>query len=461
MKVTNDCLASRNYSGVGIIQISRQMDLQLPCEFQLYEEGMDNLLIECSVDISTDFQRVFNLHKTGTILEAAFQGQVSGGLQQVIINNMFLKIASIKVNAPIGGSRATTSGREAGISNFSNKGLLVFVLFSELEIKQYEYSEDDLVVMTWSLSNFEISDSKWKTKAVQDKEIFNVNANGLKYSFSSLNHDDRKTSNTYNNNNQFVNAQVNLHARFSLFQHAHNDLMPICWLLSLVTLNWVMPVCCDITKNGKKMKSVLYNKKMPYSFIDGMQIVETQDVNFDLSEFVQLLYDEYMTIKTDFNIFPVIEYLLSALRQTTPESKFIMAMISLECLCSYVPEYAKKNGRDLISNDIISKAEIITKFIRKHNLNLSVSIINGLANEVAYKSIGIKTNTKYILDHFNISFDVKELDHLIEIRGQLVHTGIYMNIPELTDKTDILFNLIIMILLRLLGWSKEIRKLRY
>lgn len=68
---------------------------------------------------------------------------------------------------------------------------------------------------------------------------------------------------------------------------------------------------------------------------------------------------------------------------------------------------------------------------------------------------------KYILDHFNISFDIKELDRLIEIRGQLAHTGIYANISELADKTDILFNLIIMILVRLLGWPKEIRYLRY
>lgn len=148
----------------------------------------------------------------------------------------------------------------------SSKGLLVFLLFSELEVKRDECSEDDLVIMKWSLSNFEIGDSKWKTKAVQDKEIFNVNVNGLNYSFSSLNHNEGRTSNAYNNNNQFVDAQVSLHTHHSLFQNAHNLLMPICWLLSLVTLNWVMPVCSDVIRNGNIMKSVWHNKKMPYSF---------------------------------------------------------------------------------------------------------------------------------------------------------------------------------------------------
>jgi len=60
---------------------------------------------------------------------------------------------------------------------------------------------------------------------------------------------------------------------------------------------------------------------------------------------------------------------------------------------------------------------------------------------------------------FNVQYSNNDLNALVAILGALVHSGKYYNYGELLNKTDVLFNLLIAIILRMLGWDRNVRRL--
>lgn len=68
-----------------------------------------------------------------------------------------------------------------------------------------------------------------------------------------------------------------------------------------------------------------------------------------IEDFAQKTLENYDLMKNDFGLSAIIEYYLAAIRQKTPEARFLMGMIAFESLSSYVPKYAVKNNKQLVS----------------------------------------------------------------------------------------------------------------
>ena len=87
--------------------------------------------------------------------------------------------------------------------------------------------------------------------------------------------------------------------------------------------------------------------------------------------------------------------------------------------------------------------------------------IEEIAKAMAINSIGLKDSLRYMFHKFNVQYSNDDLNALVAIRGALVHSGKYYNYKELLNKTNVLFNLLIAVLLRMLGWDTNIRRLLF
>jgi beta-N-acetylglucosaminidase len=113
------------------------------------------------------------------------------------------------------------------------------------------------------------------------------------------------------------------------------------------------------------------------------------------------------------------------------------------------------------SKDIESKKRAITKVGKKLHLRFDDAHIEEIAKAVASNSIGLKDSLRYMFHKFNIRYSNDDLNALVAVRGALVHSGKYYNYEGLLDKTDVLFNLLIAIILSMLGWDTNVRRLLF
>ena len=151
---------------------------------------------------------------------------------------------------------------------------------------------------------------------------------------------------------------------------------------------------------------------------------------------------------------------MSAIRNRSLEETFLIIAIAFECLCSYIFEFANKNGDKIISGDKENKKYLIEKISRELELKLTKDSILKIAEKVAYDKPGLKAILKYFFMKFNIRHSEEDLDILYEFRNKIVHTGIVYtgqksDTPILVKKSNIIISLLIRSLLTLLGWRDK------
>jgi hypothetical protein len=258
-----------------------------------------------------------------------------------------------------------------------------------------------------------------------------------------------------------ITTDVEVVTTFDRLSVVYDKLLQLCWILSFATSNWVMPLYYDTFSKSTINRSILYFRKLAYPFMKDRHIIELYNSNFLIEDFAHKTLENFDVMKNYFGLSAIIEYYLTAIRQQTPEARFLMGMIAFESLSSYVPKHAAKNNEQLVSKDIESKKKALTKIQKKLDLRLDDAQIEEIAKTVSSNFIGLKDSLRYIFGRFNVQYNNDDLNAIIEIRGALIHSGKFFPYEELLDKTDVLFNLLITIILRMLGWDTNIRRLLF
>lgn len=342
-----------------------------------------------------------------------------------------------------------------------DRGVFKFIPFSLVQVSYDAIDSNDLIMIRWSITNFEFVGNEKSHPMLSSKDKFNIRIAGLKFNFLRIFNYDQLIIDAITLRRACITSEAEVITQYEKTSEAYGALIQCCWLLSFLTSNWVMPSYSDCLRNGKIVQSIIYPMKIPYEFIKGKYIVDIHDTNFSIDDFIEKAYTNYETTKTDFEVEAIIEYYLSAIRQKTPEAEFLVAMIGLECVSSSVPEFATKSGDNLVSKDMESKKEKISDINKKRDLKLDYNSIEEISKAVSSANIGIKDNLRYLFGKLNMRYDENDLKSLISIRGKLIHSGKYEDLPTLLKYRHVLLNLLVTILLRLLGWKGDVEKLRY
>jgi hypothetical protein len=458
-----EVISLRKYDGHGTISFANGDQLECDFELNYYDSGRNTL--KCHLPLSPQFLRILDSEADKdekNVLEASFKGLTSDR-GNIVIEKMGLDRTT--ASPDLVRSNIFYDGRTLKITDqilsIRGKGLFIFIVISKIEIIYSILNDESVVISKWSLTNFQFAGSERSIRVLPNWDKFTIHSGGLKLHFiQSVGYHQiiDELSRTGRNS---ITTDVESLIKFKDNIAAFNKLIQLCWIMSLLTSNWVMPLYNDIFLRSKIVRSILYPSNLTYPFIDNKHVVDIYDSNFLIEDFAKTALENYDIMKDDFALNAFIEYYISAIRQKTPEAQFLMGMIACECLSSYVPKFASKNHDQIISKDMESKRKAIIKVKKRLNLNLSEKQIDVLAEEVAHNFVGLKDSLRYIFSIFHVPYRNEDLNALVSIRGALVHSGKYHDFAALLDKTDVLFNLLITLLLKMLGWKDNVRYVLY
>jgi hypothetical protein len=76
-----------------------------------------------------------------------------------------------------------------------------------------------------------------------------------------------------------------------------------------------------------------------------------------------------------------------------------------------------------------------------------------IAEAMSHGNIGTKDSLRYLFRKLDVPYSESDLSVLFSTRGKVIHSGRYDNIPDLLQKSDALFWLLVTAVLRLLWWK--------
>lgn len=201
-------------------------------------------------------------------------------------------------------------------------------------------------------------------------------------------------------------------------------------LLSMASGNYIASIYEDTFGEGVLRRTILKSvKTMPYSSRDCC--IDVRNLTAcDLQIFLETAFPKYRTLKQALGLEIVIEYYLQAKRAELPELKYLIAVVGIECLLSYIPSYSR--------------------FGKWRKLGRVVSLIKKILGRRDRRSLREKTMS--LLSHFSIPYEKSDLG-FIRIRHSLVHTGRFPRSLGGIGTSDQLIHFLDRILLHILGFQ--------
>lgn len=203
-------------------------------------------------------------------------------------------------------------------------------------------------------------------------------------------------------------------------------------LLSLANGNYIASIYEDLFQEGSLVKTVLKPvKTMTYYAHD--HCIDTDNlVACDLQTFLETTFKDYRRLKQDLGLAIVLEYYLQAKRAALLELKYLVAVVGVECLLTYVPSYFSKIGKWKLGSGSLDW--IVSKIRRRPGRR------------------SLRRKMIALLEHFSIPYEQSDL-RFIKIRNALVHTGKLPRSVDRVEAFDVLIHFIDRVLLRVLGYQ--------
>lgn len=452
----------------------------MDCEFKLLLQATGKISLECTTLLTKEFAHIASKQMDDSYIEiskASLYGKTDNG-GTIEISEVVLDITSLsgyKLERRVNGAERnyvvhidsvdeltrnfiSRSLEKLGASpNTSVHGSWVFKcqmslkVIREVAVRFFDICKDDVLTSLWGLTNMEFAGCEASIIGRTYNDNFSVSANGFRFKFYHIDNYKQKIEQLNLSGGVNVTAEVITAIKYSELTNAESTLDRLCILLTMASLNWVTPMYKDILKDGKTMESYIFPHKT-FSFVKADYVIDSTSRNpCQTRAFLELAIKKYWELEGDFGLRFVIEYYISAVRQLNSEDKFIIGFVALECLASYVPDYAKKFGDTLETNAVANNEKRIKGILSKFNTDLSPQIIHALADALTYKHVGIKARMRYLLSKFDVKIDDGLLNSVVNLRGVLFHTGIDKE-RLASEQYRNLFSIIERTLLIMLGW---------
>lgn len=203
-------------------------------------------------------------------------------------------------------------------------------------------------------------------------------------------------------------------------------------LLSIANGNYIASIYEDLFQQGGLLKTILKPvKTMTYYAADCCIDIQNL-VACDLQIFLETTFDHYRKLKQDLGLSIVLEYYLQAKLTPLPELKYLVGVVGIECMLSYVPSYFAKIGKWRTGSGF--KDWIVSKICRRPGRR------------------SLRRKMIAILEHFSIPHEQSDL-RFIKIRNAIVHTGRFPKSVTGIDAYSSLINFLDRVLLRILGYQ--------
>jgi hypothetical protein len=203
-------------------------------------------------------------------------------------------------------------------------------------------------------------------------------------------------------------------------------------LLSLANGNYIASIYEDFLQQGTLLKTILTPVKTMQYYAADCCIDLRNLAACDLQTFVETTFEHYRRLKQDLGLPIVLEYYLQAKLTPLPELKYLVGVVGIECLLSYVPSYFAKIGKWKAGSGL--RDWIISKIRRRPGTR------------------SLRRKMIAILEHFSIPYEQSDL-RFIKIRNAIVHTGRFPRSVTGVDAFNNLFSFLDRVLLRILGYQ--------
>jgi hypothetical protein len=448
-------IPDRKYEGEGKVHFSAGENIECTFEILCHQDGRS--IVICNVSVSDDFIKILKEQsnkKNHKVSEACLSGKTNDG-GDIIIEKLGLNKTTVNT------ARGTMTRQADGNLVFestdpSEKGIFVFIPFSNIEISYSELGRDEPVVMCFAIFNFEFVGSEKSRSNNPRLDKFTAVVSG--YSLEFMQDID------YKRIISLIPRKVGITSRclVTISYQKVNDVIKIfkdcVWILSFATSNWIAFPYVDIVNGNSLVRTVIYPITRPFPFITGQQIIGLFNPGSTIKDFLEVSFDNYISLKNEFGLNHIIKYYISAIRQRSIEEEFLTVVTAFECLNSHIIEHAQNNGVVLDSGDVEIKKNIIRKVSNRLKLNLDDNALQEIAVSVAYDKIGIKAGLRFLFNKFSIKYDEAALKILYERRNQVIHTGIVYSgrredLSVLSNEYNTIVSLLTRTVLTLLGWK--------
>jgi hypothetical protein len=295
------------------------------------------------------------------------------------------------------------------------EGYMSFLIIREVRIDFRSVNQNDTVTESWGLTNLQFAGCEQGIAGRPYKDSFKINIDRLTFIISHVDDYQQKINQLRITEGVDVTAKVIAEARYSELPQAESVLEKVCYLLTLATMNWVTRLYKDVFKGGEKISTTL----LPYftlPFKGGYYLIDMRDGNdCQLRRFLETTYANYIEQESNFPLKNVIEYYISSARQHSPENKFAIGYLGLDCLASNAPKYAEKIDKKKLENkgSVDATEKRIKEFLGNREHNLTAEVIRDLADAIAYKEMGDKMKIQYLVSKFEVKLDKKILDDVV------------------------------------------------
>jgi hypothetical protein len=406
-------VVSRTYPGSGTF--SFDFGLQVAVDFKI------NARTDAWIEVATilpvnpqTLQLINENNRRGKLVEASLTGQVSSPKNgQLTAKKLLLDTMNLDVNPQSQTLSLTMVSRDAIVIEYSTG------------------QPNGAAELRHGLTNFVFRGCQASRNASGVSfDKFTATIDGLFVTYQLL-PSFRQTAHTLPQDT-LLTAEAIVQVKPNELDRANDVVYDSLMLLSLANGNYIASIYEDLFQQGSLVKTVLKPAKtMAYYAPD--RCIDTDNlVACDLQTFLETTFKDYRRLKQDLGLAIVLEYYLQAKRAALLQLKYLVAVVGVECLLSYVPSYFSKIGKWKLGSGLLDW--IVGKIRRRPGRR------------------SLRRKMAALLEHFSIPYEQSDL-RFIKIRNVLVHTGRFPRSVDGVEAYNGLMHFLDRVVLRILGYQ--------
>ncbi len=251
---------------------------------------------------------------------------------------------------------------------------------------------------------------------------FNTNVNNLNFQFKKVSDYVEVERRLKDKKGCQVTSEAIVEVSITEIDNANSTIYNIIELLSLATRNFVSPIYEDYFYNGELIRTILNPiLTMDYNRADGL--INSNIPNpCNLQIFLESTYNKYQEFKEPLELNGIIHLYILSRYAIFSESKFLLAIVSLESLSSHFEEYLKGKGEPIKSSLMKKTKKTLSNFFENKEIKITTDELEELTRSIAYSNPTFLDKLMPLLATFHVKYSPKDLE-LINLRNKIVHLG--------------------------------------
>jgi hypothetical protein len=403
----------RTYHGHGTF--SFQFGLQVTADFKITMRSDAWIEVLTTLPVNSQTSQLINQNQRAQLVKVSLSGQVRLPRNgQVTAPSLLLNILNFTANQ-------------------QGQTLNLTMISSDVIVIEYGTCQPDMMVeLRHGLTNFSFlgcQSSRTALGVTFDK--FSVTVEGLSVTYQML--PGYKPGDTLPEDTLLTSEAI-LSINLNEIDRANELVYDSLMLLSFANSNYIASIYEDLLQQSNLLKTTLKPvKTMSYSGRD--YCIDLRNlVDCDLKIFVETAFDQYRKLKQDLGLSFVLEYYTQTKLAPLPELQYLVAVVGIECLLSYVPSYLAKIGKWGKGSGL--KDWVVSKITRRPGRR------------------SLRRKMIAILEHFSIPYEKSDL-RFIKTRNTIVHTGRFPKSVTGHDASNTLIHFLDRVLLRILGYQDK------